>query len=100
MGWGYQNGQCAYLVYVYLLRYHTYEMSKLTLSVDRQVIERAKTYAKSRGLSVSAMVQAYLESVSLDAENSKMPPVLKSLRGSLKEADLNAYGAHLAQKYR
>ena len=75
-------------------------MSKLTLSVDPEVIERAKRYAKARGLSVSAMVEAYLNSIAVDTESSKMPPVLKSLRGSLKNADLKAYGAHLAQKYR
>ncbi len=75
-------------------------MSKLTLSVDPHVIERAKTYAKSRGLSVSAMVEAYLDAIASNSEKSKMPPVLKSLRGLLKDADLNAYGAHLAQKYR
>ena len=88
------------LVHVFKLRYHTYDMSKLTLSVDPDVIERAKTYAKSRGLSVSAMVEAYLDSIASESENSKMPPVLKSLRGSLKNADLTAYGAHLTQKYR
>ncbi len=75
-------------------------MSKLTLSVDPEVIERAKGYAKSRGISMSAMVEAYLDSITGEPERLKMPPVLKSLRGSLKNADLEAYGSHLAQKYR
>ncbi len=75
-------------------------MSKLTLSVDPDVIERAKTYAKAQGISVSAMVEAYLDSIAVDSESYKVPPVLKSLRGSLKDADLEACGAHLAQKYR
>ena len=86
--------------YLLPVQYHTYEMSKLTLSVNPEVIERAKTYARSRGTSVSAIVEAYLSSVAGKAETWKMPPVLKSLSGSLKKADLKAYGEHLAQKYR
>ncbi len=35
-------------------------MSKLTLSVDGEVVARAKCHAKRRGVSVSQMVEAYL----------------------------------------
>jgi hypothetical protein len=38
-------------------------MSKLTLSVDERVVLRAKRYAKRRGVSVSAIVEAYLASI-------------------------------------
>ena len=76
-------------------------MSKLTLSVDGRVVSRAKSYAKQRGVSVSAMVEAYLAAVvgpsspvTVDA------PILRSLRGSLKKADRNDYRKHLAAKYR
>ena len=38
-------------------------MAKLTLSVDERVASRAKRYAKQQGVSVSQMVEAYLEAV-------------------------------------
>ena len=76
-------------------------MSKLTLSVDYQVVLRAKRYAKRQGVSVSKMVEAYLAAVaeppSLDARDA---PVLRSLRGSLNKAGLEDYRKYLMAKYR
>jgi antitoxin component of RelBE/YafQ-DinJ toxin-antitoxin module len=76
-------------------------MSKLTLSVDDAVISRAKRYAKKQGISVSKMVEGYLAAV---AEPVTRPtadtPVLRSVRGVLKKADLRDYKRHLAEKYR
>jgi hypothetical protein len=77
-------------------------MSKLTLSVDERVVSQAKRYAKRRGISVSAMVEAYLTSVAEKSDKSPQdsPPILRSLRGILKKADLETYKKHLATKYR
>jgi hypothetical protein len=76
-------------------------MAKLTLSVDNGVVLRAKQYAKRRGVSVSAMVEAYLAAV---AEPSSPAaggaPILRSVRGILKRADIDDYRRHLAAKYR
>jgi hypothetical protein len=76
-------------------------MSKLTLSVDNRVVSRAKQYAKLRGVSVSQMVEAYLTAV---AEPPSPPtgaaPILRSVRGVLKNADIEEYRKHLAAKYR
>ena len=77
-------------------------MSKLTLSVDKGVISRAKRYAKQRGVSVSGMVEAYLEAVSEPPSRRPVeaPPMLRAVRGSLKKADVEEYKEHLAAKYR
>ena len=76
-------------------------MSKLTLSVDDRVISRAKRYAKQRGVSISAMVEAYLAAVAEPSSRSVAEtPILNSLRGSLKNADLGEYRKHLSAKYR
>lgn len=76
-------------------------MSKLTLSVDPLVAERAKRYAKQKGVSVSRLVETYLTSVSNSNEvESTEPPILHSLRGSLKKANIDDYRKHLAAKYR
>lgn len=76
-------------------------MSKLTLSVDHRVVSRAKRYAKLRGVSVSEMVEAYLAAVAEPpSPATRDAPILRSLRGSLKNADIDAYRKHLAAKYR
>jgi hypothetical protein len=56
-------------------------VSKLTLSVDDAVIERAKRYAARRGLSDEA-------------------PVLRMLEGAGKGAALDDYRRYLSKKYR
>jgi hypothetical protein len=76
-------------------------MAKLTLTVDERVVSRAKRYARKHGVSVSHMVEAYLEAV-VEATAPAMPdaPILRSLRGSLKKADVEGHRRHLAIKYR
>jgi len=75
-------------------------MSKLTLSVDRSVVSRAKRYAQRQGLSVSEMVEAYLAMVSNPVDVKDAPPILRSVRGILKKADLAEYRKHLTEKFR
>ena len=76
-------------------------MAKLTLSVDERVVSRAKRYARQQGVSVSQMVEAYLEAVAEPTPLAERDaPILRSLRGSLKKADVEAYKRHLATKYR
>jgi hypothetical protein len=76
-------------------------VAKLTLSVDTGVVARAKRYAKLRGVSVSGMVEAYLASVAEPpSPTTGAAPILRSVRGILKHADLDEYRTHLAAKYR
>jgi|HubBroStandDraft_3_1064219.scaffolds.fasta_scaffold07637_3 hypothetical protein len=77
-------------------------MSKLTLSVDPKVVSRAKRYAKRQGVSVSAMVETYLAAVA-DVPNRRtqdLPPILRSVRGILKKADVKEYKKYLTSKYK
>jgi hypothetical protein len=95
--------RCAIGEYVSPECYHTYNMSKLTLSVDPGVAARAKRYAKGRGTSVSRMVEAYLTSVmepETRKERTPKTPILDSLAGILKKADMGDYRKHLANKHR
>jgi hypothetical protein len=76
-------------------------MAKLTLSVDSRVVSRAKQYAKRRGVSVSEMVEAYLAAVAdPPSPATGAAPILRSVRGVLKKADISEYRKHLAVKYR
>jgi Family of unknown function (DUF6364) len=76
-------------------------MAKLTLSVDSRVVLRAKQYAKLRGVSVSQMVESYLTAVAEPTSPARgAAPILRSVRGVLKNADIDKYRNHLAAKYR
>jgi hypothetical protein len=76
-------------------------MAKLTLSVDTRVVSHAKEYAKRRGVSVSEMVEAYLSAVAgPPSPATGTAPILRSVRGVLKNADIAEYRKHLAAKYR
>lgn len=61
--------------------------TKLTLSMEKAVIERAKQFASKSGRSLSELIESYLETlVNSDsaADKSQMPPKLKSLYGTAK----------------
>ena len=76
-------------------------MPKLTLSVDARVIERAKRYARTRGTSVSALVEKMLDVASAPVSGHRpAPPILARLRGSLKRGTRRDYHRYLEQKYR
>jgi len=76
-------------------------MSKLTLSVDDAVVLRAKRFAKKQGVSISKMVEAYLAAVAEPSGRiSTDAPILRSVRGVLKRADVKDYKQHLVNKYR
>jgi hypothetical protein len=59
--------------------------SKLTLTVDKSVIEEAKKYAESTGTSLSNLVENYLKSFSKKPATTKkdeLSPLIKSLKGA------------------
>lgn len=71
---------------------------KLTLSVEEQVIERAKRFAERNGTSVSELVTRFLGSLNEEADSET--PVVGRLRGVLKRpASLEDYQRHLDRKY-
>ena len=64
--------------------------TKLTLTIDKSVIEGAKQYAKSQGRSLSNLIEEYLKSISnndSESENLKLSPITKSLFGSVNIKD-------------
>lgn len=75
-------------------------MSKLTLSVDEQVVRAAKRYAAARGTSVSRLVERYLGLLSKPPKSENPTPVLQRLRGAARGVPADAYDEHLGRKYR
>jgi len=59
--------------------------TKLTLTIEETVIEQAKRYAKSKGQSLSDMVENYLKTATRQTqEEIEFTPIVKSLKGSFK----------------
>ena len=59
--------------------------TKLTLSIDKNIISGAKDYALSRKTSLSRMVEEYLESVSGRQESGlKLAPITEELSFVIK----------------
>jgi len=58
--------------------------TKLTLTVEKAVIERAKSYAKKTGRSLSELIESYLENITEENYNSELSPKLNKLIGSVK----------------
>ena len=76
-------------------------MAKLPVSVESRVITRAKKYAKLQGVSISGMVEAYLDKVANPpTEVRDTASILRSLRGVLKNSDASDYRTHLEVKHR
>ena len=57
--------------------------TKLTLTVEKTIIERAKSYAKNTGRSLSELIENYLESITEEKSNSDLSPKLRKLVGSV-----------------
>ncbi len=61
--------------------------TKLTLTLEKEVIEIAKEYAKEKGQSLSEMVENYFKFVTVSRrkiETNELSPKVKKLRGILK----------------
>jgi hypothetical protein len=81
--------------------------AKLTLKLDKFVIDRAKEYASSHKKSLSRMIESYLKSLidkDLPKDDIEISPFVKSMQTGVKiPADFDykkAYGDYLAEKYK
>jgi hypothetical protein len=61
--------------------------TKLTLTVEKEIIEKAKSYAKSTGMSLSAIIEKYLERLTMENNPNKTSDKLSNLLGSVKIPD-------------
>jgi hypothetical protein len=75
-------------------------MPKLTLSVDQTVVRQAKRYARTRGTSISRLVETFLSVLVRPPVRADDPPMLRQVRGILKGGDRDEYRRHLVRKHR
>jgi predicted CopG family antitoxin len=79
--------------------------TKLTLTIEQSVIEKAKKYAQKKERSLSDLIENYLKALTKDdAKNDiELTPIVKSLKGSFtapKNIDYKKELAHkLTEKY-
>ncbi|MFA7404803.1 MAG: DUF6364 family protein [Pelobacteraceae bacterium] len=77
--------------------------TKLTLRLEDQLIEQAKSYAAQVGKSVSQVVADYFKMLTTEKTKPTLPttPITKSLRGLLRESriDEKDYKKYLEEKH-
>ena len=58
--------------------------TKLTLTIEQTIIEKAKKYANSKGRSLSDIIENYLKAITKEEglEKVELTPIVKSLKGS------------------
>jgi Family of unknown function (DUF6364) len=78
--------------------------TKLTLSLDKKIIEQAKKYARRKNTSLSKLIENFLAKVTAtDKEDIEISPLVKSLSGVIKVKDADyrkGYTDYLAEKYK
>ncbi len=79
--------------------------TKLTLRLEANLVQRAKSFARKTGKSVSRIVADYftvLEHPARREQKSSLPPLVRSLKGSLRKThvDERDYQRYLDAKYR
>ena len=60
--------------------------TKLTLTIEQSVIEKAKKYAKQKERSLSDLIETYLKAITKEAkiETGIETPIVQSLKGSFQ----------------
>ena len=76
--------------------------AKLTLNMDREISARAKAYARSKGRSLSDLVEDYLKFLTSGQKKTEpeLTPRVKSLLGSIKVPKELNYKKELSDQLR
>ena len=75
--------------------------SKLTLTIQKEIIETAKEYAKEKGLRLSEMVESYFKLVTVNRKTNakkQLSPKVRKLRGIIKTEDELDYKKILSEE--
>lgn len=77
--------------------------TKLTLNLNKDIIEEAKIYANSHGVSLSKLIENYLHSLNRKSKNENLvTPLVESLTGIIP-SDINErieYREYIDKKYK
>lgn len=79
--------------------------TKLTLTIEESVIEKAKAYARKSHRSLSDLIENYLKGLTADeiepekgANEESLSPIVKQLKGSFKAPENFDYKKELTER--
>lgn len=58
--------------------------TKLTLTIKKEILERAKSYSKETGIGLSELVENYLNNLTQEQKDRKVSTILQKLVGAVK----------------
>ena len=60
--------------------------TKLTLTIEKSVIEKAKSYARKKERSLSDLIENYLKALTIEEskKENELSPIVSNLKGSYK----------------
>jgi hypothetical protein len=76
--------------------------TKLTLNLDKSIIEEAKSYAKENNVSLSKLIENYLNSLTKTSKKEiRVSPLVESLTGIISSDidERKSYRDYLSEKY-
>lgn len=76
------------------------ETKKMTVRVPKDLLERAKKYARENDTTLTRLITAYLGQLSVENDPLADAPIVRRLSGSLSQGvDLDDFRQHLEDKY-
>ena len=74
--------------------------TKLTLTIEESIIEKAKKYANAKGKSLSSIIENYLRAITKEetAIDVELTPIVKSLKGSFRAPKNFNYKKELSKR--
>jgi hypothetical protein len=74
--------------------------TKLTLTIEQSVIDKAKKYATAKGRSLSDIIENYLKVITKEesVETEELTPIVKSLKGTFKTSKSFDYKKELTKR--
>jgi hypothetical protein len=76
------------------------ERTKLTIRVDRDLLEGAKRYANEHSTTLTRLVSEYLRQLNVQDDPLADAPIVRRLSGTLsQEASVDDYREYLEEKY-
>jgi hypothetical protein len=74
--------------------------TKLTLTIEQTIIEKAKKYANGKGRSLSDIVENYLKAITKEDNNEsiELTPIVQSLKGTFKTPQNLDYKKELSKR--
>ena len=74
--------------------------TKLTLTIEQTIIEKAKKYANGKGRSLSDIVENYLKAITKEDNNEsiELTPIVQALKGTFKSPGNIDYKKELSKR--